>query len=261
MKAGGVALRYLDWPGAGDAVLLLHGLTGRGLIWSQVAEALQKHGFRALAPDLRGHGESGWPRAPYDEEALVGDVLAVLDQAGAGQAHLVGHSLGGRVALCLAAHYPERVRSLTLEDVGPDPRPSDPEEEPFPTPFPSREAALDVFRRRGGALLKKWYGYSLTPAPGGYGLAYADWAVEAIRRRFLSRDHWPRWMQLKAPVLLLHGEESQVLTAPTLERMLRERPATRLVSFPGTGHWIHGQATAAYLNALLPFLRTPAART
>lgn len=260
MKAGGVPLRYLDWPGTGDAVLLLHGLTGRGLIWSQVAEALQKHGFRALAPDLRGHGKSGRPHQPYDEEALVGDALAVLDQAGVQKAHLVGHSLGGRVALCLAARYPECVRSLALEDIGPDPRPSDPEDEPFPTPFPSRETALDAFRRRGGALFKKWYAYSLTPVSGGYGLAYADWAVEAIRRQFLSRDHWPRWMQVKAPVLLLRGEESQVLTRPVLERMLRERPATRLVSFPKTGHWVHGQAAAAYLNALLPFLRSPDTR-
>lgn len=259
IAAGSVTLHYLEWPEAGEPVLLLHGLTGRALIWQDVANALQKHGFRILAPDGRGHGLSDKPPGPYDEATLVGDALEVLDRAGVEKAHLVGHSLGGRVALCLAARHPERVRSLVMEDIGPDPRPSD-LEEPFPVPFPSRGAALDAFRRAGGASLKKWYAYSLVPVEGGFGLLYSDTAVQAVRQQFLAQDHWPLWLQVKAPVLVLHGEESDVLGRSTLDQMLKERPATRLVSFPKAGHWIHGNAAAAYLNALLPFLRAPAGR-
>jgi len=251
-----VRLHLLEWParaGAGPAVLLLHGLSGRASLWEGIAERLATAGCRVLAPDLRGHGCSSAPEASYDEAALVGDALAVLDQSGVAKADVVGHSLGGRIAICLASANPERVRQLVIEDISPDPsRPQG--DEPWPVPFATRQQALDAFRRRGGASLKKWYAASLVAVPGGFGMAYDNGAVAAIRRDFLTRDHRARWARATAPTLVIRGGLSQVLSTEEAASMLAVRPDTRIVTVPRAGHWVHDQARDRYLEVLLPFL-------
>lgn len=183
----------------------------------------------------------------------MGDALAVLDQSGVDGADVIGHSLGGRIAMCLAAAHPQRVRRLVIEDISPDP--SSPQSNaPWPVPFATREQALDAFRRRGGASLKKWYAASLVPVAGGFGMAYSQEAVAAIRRDFLARDHTRRWELVTAPTLVIRGEISPVLTEEEAARMLAARPGTGMVTVPRAGHWVHDQAPARYLEALLPFL-------
>ena len=74
-------------------------------------------GWRLLAPDLRGHGESGWAEPPaYAVGDFAADLGAWIDAHAPGRVALVGHSMGGRVALGYAAHHPERVRGLVLLD-------------------------------------------------------------------------------------------------------------------------------------------------
>ncbi|WP_431910338.1 alpha/beta fold hydrolase [Amycolatopsis thermoflava] len=109
-KAG--TLSFLDWPGAGRAtpVLYLHPVNTAAAVWSSVVAELDGPG-RALAVDYRAHGgsEAGAPYYPADYAA---DALAVLDAAGARRAHVVCGSIGGAVAVELAAAAPERVASI-----------------------------------------------------------------------------------------------------------------------------------------------------
>ncbi|MCW0216230.1 MAG: alpha/beta hydrolase [Pseudonocardia sp.] len=102
-------------------VLALHGVTGHGLRFRPLADALPD--VRWLCPDLRGHGRSPWEPS-WGLEQQVEDALEVLDGAGLGEAVVVGHSFGGAVATHLARRAPERVSSLILLDpaIGLDPR-------------------------------------------------------------------------------------------------------------------------------------------
>jgi pimeloyl-ACP methyl ester carboxylesterase len=97
---------------AGPAVLLLHGFTGSSASWAPHLEAWQQ--FTTIAVDLLGHGRSDCPADPdrYIMERCVADVLAVLDKLGIQQTAVLGYSMGGRVALHLARHAPERLWAL-----------------------------------------------------------------------------------------------------------------------------------------------------
>lgn len=97
----------------GDAIVLLHGFPFAKELWkAQIEELATSH--RVVAPDLRGMGKSSVPPGPYLMQTLAGDVAAVMDHLGIARATIVGHSLGGYVALAFARMYAERVLRLAL---------------------------------------------------------------------------------------------------------------------------------------------------
>lgn len=98
--------------GSGDAVVLLHGFPLSREIWDAQVRALS--GYRVVAIDLRGMGASSVSNGPYLMESLAGDVAAVLDALAIERATVVGHSLGGYVALAFARMYVERLSRLAL---------------------------------------------------------------------------------------------------------------------------------------------------
>ena len=106
--------------GEGDAVLLLHGFPDSSRLWRHQIPALVGAGLRAIAPDLRGFGESDKPEA-VEEYAIarsVADMVAVLDALELERAHVVGHDWGAGLAWALAAYVPERVERLVVMSVG-----------------------------------------------------------------------------------------------------------------------------------------------
>ena len=101
---------------ADHTVVLLHGFPQSPAAWDAVVPLPHAAGIRTLAPSLRGYTPKARPpgRRAYRIERLVGDVFALLDQAGLDSAHVVGHDWGGGVAWAAAMMSPERVRSLTV---------------------------------------------------------------------------------------------------------------------------------------------------
>ncbi len=102
-------------PVDGDPVLLLHGFPQSSLCWSAAAPALAEAGLRLLAPDQRGYSPGARPGdvAAYTVPVLAGDALGIAAALGHETFHLVGHDWGASVAWWVAAHQPDRVRSLT----------------------------------------------------------------------------------------------------------------------------------------------------
>jgi pimeloyl-ACP methyl ester carboxylesterase len=123
---GGLTFAVTEVPaaeGSGQIAILLHGFPQDRHCWDVVAAALAAAGYRVLAPDQRGYSPGARPagRSAYSLARLAGDVLALADAADADRFHLVGHDLGASVAWYLAAHHPDRLRSLTCLSV-PHPR-------------------------------------------------------------------------------------------------------------------------------------------
>jgi pimeloyl-ACP methyl ester carboxylesterase len=113
VSAGPLNVRVWDSSGGSAApVVLVHPINTDGSVWTAVAELLVDGPGPVLAPDLRGHGASG-PDGPYTVDGYVDDVLAAMDAAGLGAAHLAGGSLGGSIGLALAARCPDRALSVT----------------------------------------------------------------------------------------------------------------------------------------------------
>jgi pimeloyl-ACP methyl ester carboxylesterase len=119
MAADGIELAVLD-EGEGTPVLLLHGFPDSSRVWRHQVPALVAAGFRVVAPDLRGFGESDRPDGVehYAMRRSVADLLAVLDALEIERAHVVGHDFGAGLAWVLAALVPERVDRLVVLSVG-----------------------------------------------------------------------------------------------------------------------------------------------
>ena len=161
INGDGVELSVLD-EGEGPAVLLLHGFPDSARLWRHQIPTLTDAGFRVVAPDQRGYGDSDKPQAidAYGFGHLVSDVLAVLDDAGVEKAHVVGHDWGAAVAWAIALLAPERVDRLVALSVG------------HPTAFAARgieqrrlswymllfqfEEAEALLRKDDWALMREW---------------------------------------------------------------------------------------------------------
>jgi epoxide hydrolase 4 len=138
-RVNGVTLHYAE-AGSGQVVLLLHGFPDYWVSWRRQLEGLASQGFRAVAPDLRGYGQSERPRGAkaYRLDALGRDIAALATHLGA-PVHLVGHDWGGAVAWHVAMHHPSQVRSLSILNA------------PHPRAF-ARE-----LRRSWSQRLRSWY--------------------------------------------------------------------------------------------------------
>jgi pimeloyl-ACP methyl ester carboxylesterase len=244
---------HLDSGGDGPAVLALHGHFGRAAAFAPLARALGGR-HRVVALDQRGHGHSagGGPFTPGDYAA---DAAAYLDALGTGPVAVVGHSMGGIVAVLLAAHRPDLVRDLIVVDIGMTNR--EPEVRPVldVSAWPRRAATraeLGAAIRAGGVPDPGYFLESAVPVDGGWELLF-DPADMMVSQRAFAGEYWDAWAAPGPPALLLHGTASMMLSAATADRMLRTRPGTRYAAFPGLGHWLHDEDPEG-------FARTVAAR-
>lgn len=111
-NSDGIQLSYAD-EGAGEPIVLIHGFPLSRATWDEQA-AMLSGGARVIRPDLRGLGDSDVPLGPYEMATLARDVAELLDHLGVARATVVGHSLGGYVALAFYRHFRERTRGLGL---------------------------------------------------------------------------------------------------------------------------------------------------
>ena len=117
IQSAGVPIHFID-EGEGETVVYLHGFAGSSDLWSAVG-LLPLDGFRTIAFDARGHGQSGKPddQSAYGTE-LVEDVIRLMDARGVEQAHIVGYSMGAETALKLATEHHDRVLSVVAAGSG-----------------------------------------------------------------------------------------------------------------------------------------------
>src|ERR1700687_5112375 len=117
--ANGIGYHLID-EGDGPAVLLLHGFPDTSSLWRNQILPLVGAGFRAIAPDLRGRGQTQAPPnvSDYRIGGMVPDLVALLDALGVEQAHVVGHDFGAALAWVFAAMRPDRINCLVVLSVG-----------------------------------------------------------------------------------------------------------------------------------------------
>ncbi len=113
LPVNGFDLHYWEWPGGSPTLVCLHPSGHYGRIWESVAQLLAPD-FHLLAPDQRGHGDSGRPASGSSAEDYASDVAALIEARGFEKVVLVGHSLGARVGMVYAGLHPDRVSDLVL---------------------------------------------------------------------------------------------------------------------------------------------------
>ncbi len=117
VSVNGNSFHYRDWRGHGQTIVLIHGLASNCRIWDLAAPILSE-GFRVVALDQRGHGESFKPNTGYDFATVISDLDGFIEELGIVSPLIVGHSWGGDVALEYAVAYPDKAKGLCFVDGG-----------------------------------------------------------------------------------------------------------------------------------------------
>lgn len=288
VSANGIRLHVAE-VGSGPMVLLLHGFAEFWWTWHHQLRMLADAGFRAVAADLRGYGDSDKPPRGYDAWTLAGDVAGLVRALGERRAHLVGHAWGGMLAWSVAALHPRVVRSVSVLGSA--------------HPLALRSAiARGGMRRRGQAramahllrfqlpiaperwlvadsaaaverLLHDWSGKAwrrdpefphtaatfrramLVPGVAHSALEYYRWAFRSQfrgdGRRFADAvDTRPRM-----PTLQLHGASDPVILPETArESAPWSGPHSRFELLPGVGHYPQLESATETGKVLIDFL-------
>jgi len=236
-------LHYED-EGSGDPLLLLHGGLGTARLHYYAEIPFFAERFRVIAPDLRGYGRSTPPRAfpPGFYHRDAADMAALLEAMAAHPAHLLGWSDGGIVALVLAVTRPELVRSLVI--VGGEARLLEEERAGWPLIADSSrwsERARARFVEAQGPL--NWPGI-LPRMIEGYN-AVLDAGGEIIAARL---------GEVRCPVLILHGEQDDVVPVSHAYELHAAIPRSELHVWPAAGHALHREQAAEVRPLVLDFL-------
>ena len=241
LTANELRLHYLDWDGdAAKPLVLLHGGAASCHWWDWVAPLLRDD-YRVLALDWRGHGESERDAPPYHTRDFVADLEGLIQNLGLERPAVVGHSMGGHVALAHAALHPESVAALAVLDSLADL----PEEA-----IEMLEARAKRPARRFAALEEAIDSFRLTPpqevpvnvfrelAAHMYRQdADGSWVAKADRNSFYREliDVPALLPKIPCPTLILRAGASAMSKA-SAELMKQQLPRSKLVELPGAEH-------------------------
>ena len=240
--------------GQGQPLVLLHGLFGSADNWGSIAKHFSQH-YQVISVDLRNHG-----RSPHSDTQtypdMADDLLAVLDTLGLSQVYLLGHSLGGKVAMQFATQYSDRVRKLIVVDM-----------------------AMRAYPDRYTQLMDHMLAVDLSQMASRNEVdnALKD-AIPNLRvRQFLltnlvKNEAQLQWRinlpALKAnyatliaaiavhfdqPSLFIRGERSDYVQASDIAELQRHFPQTEFVSLP-TDHWVHAEQPELFIQAVEKFI-------
>jgi len=259
---------------AGPDVVFVHGLFGQGKNWTTIAKGLSGD-HRVTLLDLPNHGHSPWTdRVDYLDMAET--TAAEIEQLGR-PVTLVGHSMGGKVAMQLALRRPELLRALVVVDVAPVEYPvqggrtDDPDEEasPFAAYIAGMRALdLDRLRTRDQAdealrpvvpsrMVRSFLLQSLVRegTDGGWRWRLNLEALERDLGELRGFPEPPAGASFDGPVLWIAGANSTYVLPEDRPRMDALFPATRLVRIKDAGHWVHSEQPETFLTTLKLFLQ------
>lgn len=255
-----------------ERIVFVHGLMAFSANWRKIASRLESE-YQCLIYDQRGHGRSFKPDTGYTPEILAEDLDKMTTELGWNRFHLVGHSMGARVAMVFAQHYPDKLISLTLEDMGPDVQAESYRyyEEMLnivPTPFHSKdemkaffsEQFLKLFhpKEQPEVLLTFLQANIEEKSSGLYDWRFSKNAIIEIVREGHLKDRWMELSSVRIPTLLIRGEKSHILSAEVFEEMQQVNPLIQAVEIKGAGHWVHFEKYEEFTQILHKFLQSQA---
>lgn len=247
-RGGGPGLHLVERGAHGPALVFLHYFAGSARAWDGVVARLAG-GYRCVAVDLRGHGASAAPRDDHTLADGADDVAAAIDRLAIGAYALVGHSMGGKIALALAARRPPGLGAVVLV------APSPPTPEPMTGAERERLLAAHGDRVEAAETARRIVARPLAPAARERviedNLRTAPSAWRAWLERGSREDVSAAMRGVAVPTLVLAGAADPVIPPELLAREVVARVrGARLVTLPGVGHLVPLEAPAAVAGAI-----------
>lgn len=272
-------IHYLDWGNRSAPMLILvHGGRDHARSWDWTARALSRD-YHVIVPDLRGHGDSAWSaEGTYLMADFVYDLAQLADQIGREKATLIGHSLGGSIALRYAGLFPDRVEKLVaIEGLGLSPEllkqrasRAAPDEwrewidkrraraRQTPPHYPTLESAVARMRERNDhlsaeqALHLTAHGVNRNE-DGSFVWKFDPYVRDMPPHAADDMDLPEFWRRVTCPVLLCLGLDSWA-SNPVADGRAAHFQDARLVEFAEAGHWLHHDQFDRFIVELRSFL-------
>lgn len=252
-----------------NVAVVLHGALGSGQNFRSFASKLAelRPDYALLLADLRHHGKSRGAPPPDTLIACAEDVVRVLErhERGASVRAVIGHSLGGKVALEVARQREERLQQVWVLDANPGAQPLDQDSEiarvveallEVPMPLERRADVVPVLRRAGlSPAIANWMTTNLERTTDGYRWSFELDRIRVLLVDYAARDLWPyleQRSQERLDLRVVVAERSERLDAPVRERLAQLERAGRLRYhlLPDAGHWLHVDNPSGLLDLL-----------
>jgi pimeloyl-ACP methyl ester carboxylesterase len=272
-------LHYVDW-GNPDAppLLLVHGGRDHCRSWDWVAEEL-RHDWHIIAPDLRGHGDSGWsPDGNYEMASFVYDLAQLIHQSGLAPVTIVAHSMGGNISTRYTGLYPENVSKLvTIEGLGPSPKILAERDAigvaqrfrswiedkrkaaaRLPKRYLTLDAALERMKAENTYLTDEQARHLTIHGASRNEDGTWSWKFDNYLNIWAPFDlSTPEidaiWASISCPVLMLYGADSWA-SNPEKDGRIAPFKTARVVEYENAGHWLHHDQFDRFVAELRDFL-------
>ncbi|GAB4355325.1 MAG: alpha/beta fold hydrolase [Gammaproteobacteria bacterium] len=245
--------------GEGPPLVILHGLFGSGRNWATLSRKLGEH-FRVWSVDLRNHGDS-----PHSGEmgypAMAADLLALFERERFGQIPIIGHSMGGKVAMWFALNHPDRVAKLLVVDIA-------------PVAYAHEyESLIDAMQRVDLARVKRrdevdaqlreavpevgvrqFLLTNLVSREGRFRWRINLPAIAENLPSIIGFPHVAEGGSFRGPTLFLGGERSPYIRPEHHSAIRALFPAAKIRMLPDTGHWVHAERPGEFLQIAQSFL-------
>jgi len=246
--------------GEGQPLVIIHGFLGMSDNWKTLGTQFAQQGFQVHMLDMRNHGKS-----PHSEEftyeAMTQDVYDYCELHQLKKIHLLGHSMGGKIAMLFATTYPDKVEKLIVADIGPKyyaPHHQTILEGLNAVDFsiqPSRaevEETVSHYIKDFGTrqfLLKSLYWVEPGQLGFRFNLDVFNRKIETIGNALPFENHFDK------PVLFLRGDKSDYILDADFEAIRSQFPEAEIVTIKNAGHWLHAENPKDFYEVVVGFLQ------
>jgi esterase len=247
--------------GEGQPLIILHGLFGQSDNWNSLARQFSELGNAVYTVDLRNHGLSSHSEE-WTYQSMSDDILELITDLGLKEVILIGHSMGGKVAMQFAMNYPELLKKLIVVDIAPKYYP------PHHGDILKALNAIDfnVVKNRKDAetilseyisdmgtkqfLLKNIYWKE-------DGLLAWRFNLEVITKKIETvGQETPNYSICNIPTLFIKGERSRYILDSDFQEIITLFPSAEIKSIDGAGHWVHAEKPADFFESVVTFIKS-----
>lgn len=250
---------YSKIEGAGKPLLILHGFLGMSDNWKTLGSKYAQNGFAVHMPDLRNHGRS-FHSDEFTYEVMADDLFRYCQKHNLSKVSIIGHSMGGKVAMFFAISHPEMVDKLIIADIGTkyyEPHHADIMQALNAADLENSQSRDDIEQRMQPHvsdfgtrqfLLKNVYRKTPTEFAFRFNLELFNREIDQIGEAL------PPSAVYEKQVLFLRGEKSKYIVDEDIANIQKHFPAAEFKVVPNGGHWLHAENPDDFLSLSLDFL-------
>ena len=250
---------YSKIEGSGKPLLIIHGFLGMSDNWKTLGTLYASEGFQVHLLDLRNHGRS-FHSHDFNYQVMSNDVLDYCRANGIENTSIIGHSMGGKVAMFFATQHPEMIDKLIIADIGP--KYYKPHHQDILTGLnavdfsqkPDRNQVDEILKNdvpdfgTRQFLMKNLYWVEPGQLSFRFNLEIFNQKIEGIGEAL------PQEAVFSNPTLFIRGGNSRYILDEDLENIKQHFPTAILITIPNVGHWLHAENPKVFFEQTLEFL-------